>query len=78
LVSAFFGHHLISSKSYRQAILFGITALQRQIPKDLAEVAGKTVYSEYLVSLTPESSFDGTISENLMIGHEEGNLDYKP
>lgn len=36
----------------------GNVRYRRQIPKDLAQVAGKTVYSEYLASLTPESSFE--------------------
>lgn len=31
---------------------------RRQIPKDLVSIAGKSVYQEYLSTLTPESSFE--------------------
>lgn len=36
----------------------GNTRYRRQIPKALVGVAGRSVYSEYLTSLTPESSFE--------------------
>ena len=36
----------------------GNVRYRRQIPKDLVSVTGRTVYSEYLTSLTPESSFE--------------------
>ena len=36
----------------------GNVRYRRQIPKDLVSIAGRSVYSEYLTSLTPESSFE--------------------
>ena len=36
----------------------GNVRYRRQIPKDLVSVTGRTVYSEYLTSLIPESSFE--------------------
>lgn len=36
----------------------GNVRYRRQIPKDFVSVAGLTVYSEHLTSLTPESSFE--------------------
>ena len=36
----------------------GNVRYRRQIPKALVSVAGRSVYSEYLTSLTPESSFE--------------------
>jgi hypothetical protein len=41
----------------------GNVRYRRQIPKDLGQVAGKTVYSEYLASLTPESSFEDACAD---------------
>jgi len=36
----------------------GNVRYRRQIPKALVSVSGRSVYSEYLTSLTPESSFE--------------------
>ena len=36
----------------------GNVRYRRQIPKDLASIAGKKLYQEYLTTFTPVSSFD--------------------